>query len=109
MFDLSFPHSFFPVTIIGRYWQVLAVIGSYWQLLAVTGIHDSTINFFISEEDSCFKGCISRNAVKSSVISEATQQVISGLPPGVTLDGVFYNTIPSTHIKVFFESSLHQR
>ena len=41
------------------------------------------------------------------VISEATQQFISGIAPRVMLDDVFYNTIPSTHIKVFFESSLH--
>jgi hypothetical protein len=58
----------------------MAVNGSY-------GDH-STITFFISEEDLCFKGCISRKAVKSSTIVEATQQFISGLPPGVTLDGV---------------------
>ena len=119
-----------PATIIGRYWQLkflsvtwqlqmhlsywvlgsynywhIDTVGSTWQLL----IHHSTVNFFISEEDSCFKGCISRNAVKSSVILEATRQFISGLPPGVTFDGVFHNTISSTHIKVFFESSLHQR
>lgn len=80
-----------PATIIGRYWQLkflsvtwqlqmhllywvlgsynywhIDTVGSTWQLL----IHHSTVNFFISEEDSCFKGCISRNAVKSSVISE---------------------------------------
>jgi hypothetical protein len=48
-------------------------------------------------EDSCFKECISRNAVKSSTIVEATQQFISGLPPGGKLDGGFYNTIPFTH------------
>ena len=94
-------------TIIGRYWQLkflsvtwqlqmhlsywvlgsynywhIDTVGSTWQLL----IHHSTVNFFISEEDSCFKGCISRNAVKSSVILEATRQFISGLPPGVTFE-----------------------
>jgi hypothetical protein len=46
----------------------------------------------------CLKGCISRKAVKSSTIVEATRQFIPGLPPGVTLDGVFYDTIPKTHI-----------
>jgi hypothetical protein len=30
---------------------------------------------------------------------EATQQFISGLPPGGTLDGGFYNTIHFTHLK----------
>ncbi len=40
----------------------------------------------------CFKGCISRSAVKSSGIWEATHHITSGLPPGVTLKCDFYNS-----------------
>ncbi len=40
----------------------------------------------------CIKGCISRSAVKSSGVWEATLSITSGLPPRVTLNGVFYNT-----------------
>jgi hypothetical protein len=46
--------------------------------------------------NSCFKGCISRKAVKSSIVLEATHQFISGLPPGDTLNGVIHNTIRCT-------------
>ena len=40
----------------------------------------------------CIKGCISRSEVKSSGVWEATQHITAGLPPRVTLDGVFQNT-----------------
>jgi hypothetical protein len=39
----------------------------------------------------CFKGCISRCAVKSSGVWEATHSFTSRLPPGVTLIGFFYH------------------
>jgi hypothetical protein len=45
----------------------------------------------------CFKGCISRCAVKSSSVWEMTHPFTSGLPPEVTLNGVFYNTSSCTH------------
>ena len=41
----------------------------------------------------CFRGCISTSAVKSSVVSEVTHPITSRLPPGVLLNGVFYNTM----------------
>jgi hypothetical protein len=37
----------------------------------------------------CFKGCISRSAVKSSVVLEATHPITSRLPPGVMLNDVY--------------------
>ena len=40
----------------------------------------------------CIKGCISRSEVKSSGVWEMTQHITAGLPPRVTLDGVFQNT-----------------
>ena len=43
-------------------------------------------------QSRCFKGCISRCAVKSSSVWEAMHPFTSGLPPGGTLYGVFYNT-----------------
>ncbi len=50
-----------------------------------------TFCIVVMSEVLCFKGCISRSAVKSSGIWEATHPITSGLPPGVTLNGVFYN------------------
>jgi hypothetical protein len=47
----------------------------------------------------CFKGCISRCAVKSSGVWEATHPFTSGLPPGVTPNGVFYNMPSCMHQK----------
>ncbi len=47
--------------------------------------------------DPCFKGCISRCAVKSSVVWEVTHPFTSKLPPGVTLNGLFYDTSSCTH------------
>jgi hypothetical protein len=49
----------------------------------------------------CFKGCISRCAVKSSGVWEATHPFISGLPPGDTLNGVFYDMSSCMHQTVF--------
>ncbi len=45
----------------------------------------------------CFKGCISRCVVKSSGVWEATHPFASGLPPGVMLNGLFYNTSSCMH------------
>jgi hypothetical protein len=51
----------------------------------------------VVSEVVCFKGCISRCVVKSSGVWEATHLFTSGLPPGVTLNGVFYNMSSCTH------------
>ncbi len=51
----------------------------------------------VVDEVVCFKGCISRCAVKSSSVWKATLPFTSRLPPGVTLNGVFYNTSSCTH------------
>ncbi len=48
----------------------------------------------------CFKGCISTCAVKSPGVWEVTHSFTSRLPPGVTLNGVFYTTSSCTHWKV---------
>jgi len=40
----------------------------------------------------CFEGCISRCAVKSSGVWEATQTFTPRLPPRGTLNGAFHNT-----------------
>ncbi len=41
----------------------------------------------------CFRGCISRSAVKSSVVLEVTHPITSRLPLGGLLNGNFYNTM----------------
>jgi hypothetical protein len=51
-------------------------------------VRDTTLEL----DSVTFKGCISRCAVKSSGVWEATHLFTSRLPPGVTLNGVFYNT-----------------
>ncbi len=60
-----------------------------------------TVGFWLPrivvDEVVCFKGCISRCAVKSSGVWEATHLFTSGLHPGVTLNGVFYNMSSCTH------------
>jgi hypothetical protein len=43
-------------------------------------------------QSRCFKGCVSRCAVKSSGVWGVTHPITSGLPPGGTLNGAFYNT-----------------
>ncbi len=48
-------------------------------------------------EVECFKGCISRCVVKSSGVWKVTHPFTSGLPLGVTLNNVFYNTSSCTH------------
>ncbi len=51
----------------------------------------------VVDEVVCFKGCISRCAVKSSGVWKATHPFASGLPPGVTLNGIFYNMFSCMH------------
>jgi hypothetical protein len=52
----------------------------------------------VISQGMCFKGwCISGCAVKSSGVWEATPSFASGLPPGVTLNGIFYYTSSCTH------------
>ncbi len=46
----------------------------------------------VMSEGMCFKGCISRCAVKSSSVWKATHPFTTGLPPGVMLNGIFYYT-----------------
>jgi hypothetical protein len=46
----------------------------------------------VMSEGMCFKGCISGCAVKSSSVWEATLPFTPGIPPGYTLNGVFYYT-----------------
>jgi hypothetical protein len=48
-------------------------------------------------EGMYFKGCISGCAVKSSGVWEVTHPFTTELPPGVTLNGVFYYTSSCTH------------
>ncbi len=55
----------------------------------------------VVDEVVCFKGCISRCAVKSSGVWEVTHPFTSGLPLGVTLNGIFYNTSSCMHQTVF--------
>ncbi len=57
----------------------------YWLPMIVVG------------EVVCFKGCISRCVVKSSGVWETTHSFTSGLPPGVMLNGVLYNTSSCMH------------
>ncbi len=49
--------------------------------------------FPLSPQRHVFQGCISRSAVKSSVIFKATHPITSRLPLGVLLNGNFYNTM----------------
>ncbi len=49
------------------------------------------------DEVVCFKGCISRCVVKSFGVWEETHPFTSGLPPGIMLNGVFYDTSSCMH------------
>ncbi len=51
----------------------------------------------VVSEVVCFKRCISRCAVKSSGVWEATHLFTSRLPPGVMLNGIFDNMSSCTH------------
>ncbi len=51
----------------------------------------------VVDEVVCFNGCIYGCAVKSSGVWEATHPFTSGLPPGVTFNGIFYNASSCTH------------
>jgi hypothetical protein len=62
---------------------------------------ESWLPRIVVSEVVCFKGCISRCALKSSGVWEATHLFTSGLPSGVTLKGVFYNTFSCMHQTVF--------
>ncbi len=91
-------------------WFVFVGIGGHlgssrWQRLgfrhmALRRMHVMPNSVFFNTsscKDPCFKGCISRCAVKSSGVWEATHPFTSGLSPGVMLNGVFYNTSSCTH------------
>jgi hypothetical protein len=44
----------------------------------------------VVSEGMCFQGCISGCVVKSSGVWEVTLPFTAGLPPGVTLNSIFY-------------------
>ncbi len=62
-------------------------------LLAYKIIGQYGVDFCSLPNVMCFRGCISRSAVKSSVVLEGTHPITSRLPPGVLLNGTFYNTM----------------
>ena len=45
--------------------------------------------FPLSPQRHVFQGCISRSAVKSSIVVEASHLITSRLPPGVLLNGIY--------------------
>jgi hypothetical protein len=51
----------------------------------------------VVDEVVCFKGCISRCAVKYFGVWETTHPFTSGLHPGVTLNHIFYNMSSCMH------------
>ncbi len=62
----------------------------------------------VMSEGMCFKGCFSGCAVKSSGVWEATLPFTPGLPPGVTLNGVFYYTSSCMRVRFMGKEDLYE-